>query len=161
MACFSLLGMGCTSHPSLEELACILQKCRKEKDALRFHAYLRKCGLEAHLLLGNYLVSLLVEVGKISSAEQVFSKLVYRSNLSWNNLITGYVKCKNPLRALTTYQNMQKDSSAQPNGYAYVALLTACTSLKDMENGLGIHAEVARKGLLEKDIFVGSVLVDM
>ena len=82
--------------PSVENLTCILRKCRKHKNpasSLRLHAYLRKTGLEVHHSLGNYLVPMLVEVGSLCDAQHVFDRLVDRNEYSWTSLITGYIEC--------------------------------------------------------------------
>ena len=101
------------SHPpSVENLTCVLRKCRKVKDqayALRLHAYLRKTGLEAHKSIGNYLVPMLVEVGSLSDAQQVFDRLVNRNEYSWTSLITGYIECGELHYAFELHHKMQED----------------------------------------------------
>lgn len=66
--------------PSVEDVTCILLKCRKEKNptyTLRLNAYyMRKTGLEANRFVGNYLVPMLMEGGRICHAEHVFNRLV-------------------------------------------------------------------------------------
>ena len=44
---------------------------------------------------------------------------------------------------------------------AFVALLKDCGKKKDLHRGLIVHAEVLKKGLLDKNVFVGSALVSM
>eukprot|EP00250_Pteridium_aquilinum_P025445 c3080_g1_i1 orf=137-430(+) len=61
----------------------------------------------------------------------------------------------------TISHRMPEDDSAYPNGYAFVALLKACTTHKNIERGCELHVEIARMGLLESDPFVMSSLVDM
>eukprot|EP00250_Pteridium_aquilinum_P019063 c24275_g6_i1 orf=480-1427(+) len=150
-------------QPSIEELLCIVWKCKEAKSlvsALRLHAYMYKIGLEAHRSLGNRLVSMFVTVGSMSYAQKIFDTLVYKSESSWNSLINGYVKCGKPRRALALYENMQQ-ISLPPSRHTFVALLKACTKLKDVERGNELHAEIAKHGLLRTDLFVGSTLVDM
>lgn len=43
----------------------------------------------------------------------------------------------------------------------FATLLKSCAKQKDLRAGGIIHAEIARRGLLEKDIFAGSSLVSM
>eukprot|EP00250_Pteridium_aquilinum_P001717 c11922_g1_i1 orf=557-865(+) len=82
-------------HPSIEYLTCILLRCRKEQNFFftsNVHAYMRKWGLDSHGFLGNYLVLIFVEFGSIHNAQQVFDRLDCRDELSWNSLITGFIK---------------------------------------------------------------------
>eukprot|EP00250_Pteridium_aquilinum_P015120 c22392_g2_i1 orf=2-871(-) len=150
-------------QPSLEHLAlnlCTYSKVSSRFHALYMHAYVCKYGLETHKILGNCLVSMLVDVGSICDAEKTFGKLVYPNSVSWNLLITGYIKCDRLQHALGLFQRMQKHVSLHLTGHNFVALLKACTKHKDLERGLELHGEVARTGM-ERDVFVGSTLVDM
>ncbi|KAI5055192.1 hypothetical protein GOP47_0030337 [Adiantum capillus-veneris] len=153
-----------TSHPSIDELSCFLHLCRKSKDqscGARLHAYLCKNNLDDHRLLGNYLISTLVAVGLTHNAQQVFDKLPNRDEWSWYSLITGYIQCAKPHLAFGLYEKMQDECLVHPSGHMIVALLKACAKLKDLKRGLAIHAHIARTGVLERDLFVGSTLVDM
>ncbi|KAI5062635.1 hypothetical protein GOP47_0023174 [Adiantum capillus-veneris] len=151
-------------QPSTELSRHILLRCRTEQRSVSpstVHAYMRKYGFETHNSLGNNLVLTLIKVTKINSAQQVFDQLEYRDELSWNSLISGYVKWGNPDQALALHQALQEEGSVQLNEYTYVALLSACTKKKDLQKGLKIHAEVAQSGLLQRDPFVSSTLLDM
>eukprot|EP00250_Pteridium_aquilinum_P006432 c16361_g3_i4 orf=678-1229(+) len=155
---------GTQLHPSLDDFARFMLKCRTAKDrasAQRLHSCLRKIGLEEHALLGNHLVVMLVEVGSMHDAQQVFDGLAHRNERSWNSLIIGYNKCGKPHLALAMYEKMLKDAFSHPNGHTFVAILKACGKLKDLEMGVETHDRVARMGFLDKDPFVGSSLVDM
>eukprot|EP00250_Pteridium_aquilinum_P017996 c23889_g3_i1 orf=792-1706(+) len=150
-------------HPSVEDIANTLHQCWRQRDqvlTLRTYAYMCNNGLEAHRLLGNYLVLMLNEVGNTHIAQQVFDRLTHRPERSWNSLISGYINSEKPQKALILYERME-DNSIIPSGHTFVALLKACTKLKDWERGFEIHANAARAGMLEKDIFVGSTLVNM
>eukprot|EP00250_Pteridium_aquilinum_P026415 c32973_g1_i1 orf=33-1175(+) len=158
------LEEGSQPAPSVEELITILQKCRKERNqtcAFRLHAYMRQCGLEIHKVLGNHLIPLLVDVGSIDKAHQVFSKLQFRSHVSWNSLIAGYVRFEKPEQALILYCEMRNNEFICPNGFTYVPALKACIDLNDFKTGSEIHRIVDENGLLEKDVFVGNTLIDM
>ncbi|KAI5058796.1 hypothetical protein GOP47_0026966 [Adiantum capillus-veneris] len=147
---------------STDELVQILQKCRKEragKNGVRCYAYLRKHGLETDIYLGNYLVPMLVDIGRIQDAQEVFDRLPYRNEHSWNSLLSGYVSCGKAQHALILYKKMQEDP-LHPNGHTFIALLSACAKLADKENGAELHSEIARRGLAG-DFLVGSALVHM
>eukprot|EP00250_Pteridium_aquilinum_P034590 c7791_g1_i1 orf=556-1182(+) len=148
--------------PSVEAFTTVLFKCKQEKSlthAMRLLTYMREFGLETHETLGNYLVPLLMEVGSLCDAEQVFNRLVLRNEYSWNALIAGFVKYGDSHHALMLFQKMSEDS-VRPSGFTYVAVLKACANLKDVIRGQELHNEIARIGL-ERDLFVGSSIVDL
>ncbi|KAI5073993.1 hypothetical protein GOP47_0012006, partial [Adiantum capillus-veneris] len=146
-----------------QHFAHILSACRKEKDrscALRIHAYMLKCGLQAHATFGNYLVMLLAEVGCMHLAHSIFDQLVSPNGKSWNALLVGYVKCGNHQQALSLYQ-WHRHRSIGINAYTFVDLLKTCTKLNDVKTGAALHAYFTKMGLFQGDLFVGSSLVDM
>lgn len=149
---------------SVEGILCLLHKCRKGRDlahVLRLHAHMHQNGLAAHASLGNLLILVLVDFGIMHLAQKVFDSLIYENECSWNSLITGYVKHGAADCALALYQEIQEDRSLQLSEQSFVALLKACTVVKDLEVGCKLHIEVARNGLLQRNIFVGSTLVHM
>eukprot|EP00250_Pteridium_aquilinum_P020158 c24727_g1_i1 orf=1264-1689(+) len=83
------------------------------------------------------------------------------SEPEWKALVADHIKCGKLRQALNLYQRFQKGDASQPCRRTFVALLKACTKLKDLINGYRIHGQIARMGLLETDVFVGSSLVDM
>eukprot|EP00250_Pteridium_aquilinum_P033783 c6296_g1_i1 orf=2-643(-) len=158
-----LLEQGLLPQPSVEEFARFLHKSRKEKNGelvLRLRAYMCKSGLDSHKQLGNYLVPMLVGIGNLHYAQQVFDRLVYGNEWSCYCLITGYIKCGKPHLAFIVYERMHEDGFASPSGHILVALLKVCAELKDFGRGLEIHVEAARTALLENNPYVGSALVD-
>ncbi|KAH7276503.1 hypothetical protein KP509_39G009800 [Ceratopteris richardii] len=151
------------SSPSIiKSISDILHSCRKVKNSsyiIRIYQCMQETGLDSHQLLGNQLVPLLVDAGKVHNAQKVLDKLPSRSECAWTSIINGYIKHGDPQRALLMYGKMLKDA-VQPTGYTYVSLLKACLKLKDVERGRHLHDDICRQGL-EKDLFVGSALVDM
>ncbi|KAI5055365.1 hypothetical protein GOP47_0030510 [Adiantum capillus-veneris] len=162
-ALHSLEG-GLLPYPTVEDLAHVLRRSKKEREAmygLRLHGYLCNVGLEGHGLLGNLLIQMLVEAGSMLDAQQVFDTLESRNEWSWTSLINGYVRYGKPENAFQLYEKMLSDSTIYPSGQTFMGLLKACLKLKDLERGQKLHVDIARRGLLEEDPFVGSILVDM
>ncbi|KAH7289675.1 hypothetical protein KP509_30G013800 [Ceratopteris richardii] len=94
-------------------------------------------------------------------AHQILDRSIVHSSLSWNILISGYVKHGNPHYAIGLYQRTQEIENVYFNSCTLVALLKACVTLSIYEKGTEVHSEIARMGLLEKNLFVNSCLVDM
>lgn len=148
--------------PSVDHLICILQECRKSKDlddAKQLHSHTCCIGLEAHRVLGNYVVPMLAECGSMHFAMQVFHKLACRNEYSWSSLIQGYIEYEGFQRALEVFHLMQEDC-VQQSRYTLQALLKVCAMLKYVEIGQELHAEIVKEAY-ENDPFVGSTLVDM
>lgn len=56
---------------------------------------------------------------------------------------------------------MQADASLRASERAFVALLKACSALKDLEGGCDLHDSIAGRRLLQHNVFIASALVDM
>ena len=110
--------------------------------------------------IGNHLVSMLAEARFIDDAKKVFDVLPHRTLCTWNSLIKAYSECGNPHHALILYHRMLDDAFI-PNGYTFVALLRVLGELDDLEVSYRIHIEIDKKGLLGRDLYVGSNLVHM
>eukprot|EP00250_Pteridium_aquilinum_P022069 c25297_g15_i1 orf=1-915(-) len=153
------------SSPSeIEDFIWILHRCGKQRDllhALHLHAYICEHGLETHALLGNRLMEMMVEVGAMAHAQMVFNRLPYQEECSWNCLITGYVDCGELKHALILYMKMRETYSLHPSAYTFVALLKACTLLKDLQRGDNIVEEIVKEGLLDGNVFLGSTVINM
>ena len=150
-------------YPSIETIGYMLQKCREEKNGFstrRLYDYIQKFGLENHPSIGNYLVPMLADAGNVCDAHKVFHNLDFPNEYSWNSLITCFIKYGDPQKAFILYQKMCI-SSVKPTAYTFVALLKACTALKDLEGGQTIHAQIDRNVSLKADDFISSALINM
>ncbi|KAI5070834.1 hypothetical protein GOP47_0015177 [Adiantum capillus-veneris] len=150
---------------SLEDFACVVFKYRKEgcppAHARQLYELMCERGLESSTSLGNQIVCMLVDRGALHQAQKVFDRLALRSDCSWNSLITAYAKCGKPRNAFTFYQKMQEDDVSYASSPTVIALLKLCGMLKDCEQGLIIHVDLVRTGVLERDLYIGSALLDM
>lgn len=147
---------------SIEQFVSLLLKCRKLKNAAlsnQVHTHITYNGLEAHTVLGNYLVPIYVECGCILEAHYVFDTLVQPNEFSWTSFIQGHVEHGEFENALALFQSMQK-SMVLPSNFTFVAVVKACAQLKVMDMGSHIHLGIV-KGGLDGDLYVSNSLVDM
>ncbi|KAI5064645.1 hypothetical protein GOP47_0021315 [Adiantum capillus-veneris] len=148
--------------PSLDSFICTLQTCRESRSlpqAVETLFHIHNVGLEANCVLGNHVVPLLVECGAFSLAQKAFSKLAYPNEHSWTSLIQGWIDCGNYENALDVYERMQQNGVAASK-YTFVAVLKACSRLKYVDRGQSVFVEIVKEEL-EKDPYVGNILVDM
>lgn len=147
--------------PFVENLVSILANYVKEPTfhtaVCRLHDAFCKHGLEGHRLLGHHLLAFM---SPELDAQTVYGRLSSSDKQAVNDLIRALIKRGETRHALSLYQTLE-ESSLELNVHTFVALLKVCAPLKSFIEGCGIHAEMARKGLLNKDLFVGNTLIDM
>ncbi|KAI5075041.1 hypothetical protein GOP47_0011002 [Adiantum capillus-veneris] len=150
--------------PNAITYACILKACgiTQEVDmGEQMHGEIVNKGLlENNVVLGSALVDMYAKCGVFSKARKVLDELPVRNVVSWSALIAGYVRQGQGEEALGCFQKM-KSEGLSPDAITYACILKACGITQDANMGKQIHDEIASQGLLEKEIMVGSALVDM
>ncbi|KAI5058915.1 hypothetical protein GOP47_0027085 [Adiantum capillus-veneris] len=150
--------------PDEVTFSCILKACSslgaldKGQD---IHAQVVKEGLvEQCRVIGNALVDMYVKCGLLGKAQGVFDELSTLDVVTWTALMTGFVLQGHGEEALRCYNKMQQ-AGCVPNAVTFLGILKACSSIQAVHEGQGVHAAIVIDGLLEKDIVVGTALVDM
>ncbi|CAK9866876.1 unnamed protein product [Sphagnum jensenii] len=80
-------------------------------------------------------------------------------SFTWNRRLARYVAAGRPEKTLELFREMQLKGMT-PDRFTYVPVLNACASLRALEEGRQIHAQLIQTGC-EPDVFVGTSLVDM
>ncbi|XP_028802697.1 pentatricopeptide repeat-containing protein At1g31430-like [Neltuma alba] len=139
----------------LKAIGCIGQF----NEAVKVHGFIVKTGLELDTYVCNSLMRMYAELGKVDSFEKLFENMSEKDKVSWNIMITSYVKCRRFKDAITIFQRMLEESNEKPDEATVVSTLSACTALKDLDLGKEIHSYVLSEFLLTT--IVGNALVDM
>ena len=116
--------------------------------------------LERNIMLGNALVDMYAKCGMFAKARSVLEELCIRNVVTWNALIAGYVQHGQGHEALNCFEQMQNEGFS-PDVVIFICLLMACGSTGAVDKGKEIHDKVVSRGLLEKDIMLGTALIDM
>ncbi|XP_020572679.1 pentatricopeptide repeat-containing protein At5g66520-like isoform X2 [Phalaenopsis equestris] len=167
--------------------ACASLGTIKEGEAI--HGLIIRIGIQTYLSLMNSLSHMYSSYGNIDAAELLFDSS-YSDQISWNIMISGYLKCGFVDKARRTFHSMpHKDLvswSTIISGYAQhgsfsdtlnlfhemqirgirpdettlVSVISACTNLSALEQGRWVHAYV-RKHAFRLNLFLGTTLIDM
>ena len=129
---------------------------------VHFHEVSRRNGFVSIGFVRNTLVRMYGKCGSTVDAEKVFQELGsgHLDVVSWNALISGYAKAEHAEEALSCYERMQIDG-VFPDAITFACILKACGNIGAIHKGIAIHSEIARYGLLEKDLVVGNSLIEM
>ncbi|KAH7290637.1 hypothetical protein KP509_30G057500 [Ceratopteris richardii] len=120
----------------------------------------RKNLLETEPVVGNALVDIYCKIGLLRRAHEVFDVLPARDHFSWNTLLAGYVEHGGYEDALDLFKFMQSQQ-VPPDEVTFVCGLKACASIKALFEGINMHVEIERRGLLVSNHPIGSSLIDM
>ncbi|XP_010260584.1 PREDICTED: pentatricopeptide repeat-containing protein At2g13600 isoform X1 [Nelumbo nucifera] len=157
---------------------------------LQLHGLAKKFGFGTHPTIGISVLDVYVRCGAIDFAHQVFCRISSPTIFCWNSMIFGYSKSYGVGQALFLFNQMpERDAVSwntiipilsqhglgaqtlsmfiemcnqgfRPNSMTYASVLSACSSILDLEWGRHLHARILR---LEPsiDVFMGSGLIDM
>ncbi|CAI9285863.1 unnamed protein product [Lactuca saligna] len=132
---------------------------REASTGEKIHGFVVKSGDEFDCYVCNSVMDMYGELGRIEDSRKVFDEMPERDSVSWNVLISGYVKCKKFDEAINVYLQMREDESVKPEEATIVSTLSACIALKNLELGKKIHHYVTHFiGFTTK---IGNALVDM
>ena len=163
LKCFSHMQLEGVA-PDVSTLVCGLKACATIGDidkGREIHIEISRRGcLEKNVVVGSALVDMYSKCGYLRRAREVLDNLLVRDVISWNALISGYVKYECGKEAIACFEQMQ-DENISPDAVTFVCTLKACGSLGAIKEGREIHVEISKQGLLERDSVIGSALVDM
>ncbi|KAH7433898.1 hypothetical protein KP509_07G091600 [Ceratopteris richardii] len=116
--------------------------------------------LSQYLSVGNALIDMYTNLGLLAKAQEVFFCLSGKDIVSWNTLLTGYVRHELYENAFSLFIHMQSQA-VMPDAITIASCLKACGACGEVEKGLEMHCEVERTNLLGKDVVIGKALIEM
>lgn len=161
--CFTQMRLqGLTPNPVT--YVCILKACgslgalEKGQD---LHSQIDELHLmEKNVIVASAVVDMYAKCGALDKAQETFDKLRNQNTVMWNTLIGGYAQHGHGEKALGSFNRMLQEAF-EPDAITYACVLKACGSIGAARRGQEIHDQVARCGLVKKDIHVGTALLDM
>jgi pentatricopeptide repeat protein len=106
------------------------------------HRHVVRSGFANDGFVLNALVDMYAKCGDIVKARKVFDKIAFRDLISWNAMLTGYIRHGLLVEALDIFGQMLKQGY-EPDS---VAISTILTSLSSLKLALHIHGWVLRRG---------------
>ncbi|XP_050229021.1 pentatricopeptide repeat-containing protein At5g03800 [Mercurialis annua] len=151
------------SNPSvididIDHLLYLLRISAKYTDinlARALHASILKLGDDTYL--GNALIIAYSRLGLVSDAYHVFKGLSDPDVVSYNALVSCFVKGNQELKGIELFFRM-RSSSIEANEYGFVSVLTACSRILKFELGFQIHGLLMKMGFVEC-VFVMNALM--
>ncbi|KAK2993069.1 hypothetical protein RJ640_025724 [Escallonia rubra] len=137
-------------------------------EARRLHALLLVAGYFRPTatnisVLGSQLVNVYIRLGCLQHALLVFHHLPYKSNLSWNAILRGFVDAGHFSKAVELYHSMLR-LGLVPDNYTYPLILKACSGLSALEEGRKVQDLIYFNKAYRNqrpNAYVGCALIDM
>ncbi|KAI5068858.1 hypothetical protein GOP47_0017203 [Adiantum capillus-veneris] len=142
----------------------------------KLHMEARQKGVINELLVGNTLVSMYGKCGAVVEAECVFLELPKRDVVTWNVMISLYLKKEQSRKALCLYRQMCEEAGSLQDDHTIMFVLQAVRALAEgealyfltkedpramsFEIGRALHADMRHKYLSSSHV-AGNTLISM
>ncbi|XP_031503169.1 pentatricopeptide repeat-containing protein At4g39530-like [Nymphaea colorata] len=133
-------------QPTVFTYSCILSLCGNlpaPEWGRQIHCYIIKPGFNANLFVGNSLVDMYANSGRIRDAVNVFNGLPMRNLVTWNTILMGYAQHGFGREALEIFGLMQ-EAGLEPNDITFLGVLTACGRAGLVEEGCSYFESMSR-----------------
>lgn len=128
-------------------LANVLGACRKVtflEMGGQVHCYAVKTGLSFDNLVMNTLIDLFMKCGSVEIGRKLFDFMENIDVVSWSSLIVGYAQFGYSEEALKLFKEM-KNLGVKPNEVTLVGVLTACSHVGLVEEGLQLFKSMEKE----------------
>ncbi|KAK9723950.1 hypothetical protein RND81_05G036500 [Saponaria officinalis] len=97
--------------------------------------------------LSNTLITAYMNLGLLSDAYTVFTRLSFPDVVSYTAVISGLAKFGYEYEAIELFFRM-RDRGIEPNEFTFVAFLTACSRICELNLGVQVHSLVVKLGFV-------------
>ncbi|KAL4645180.1 hypothetical protein ACB092_02G217700 [Castanea dentata] len=97
---------------------------------------------------------------KSQTSFRMFDKMPHRDEISWTNMISGYVNASDSCEALVLFSNMWVQPGVRMDHFVLSLALKACALNMNLYCGELLHGYSVKSSFVNS-VFVGSALVDM
>ncbi|XP_042489375.1 pentatricopeptide repeat-containing protein At4g39952, mitochondrial [Macadamia integrifolia] len=136
--------------PNSATLVTVLSACSHLgalKHGERVHCYIKERGFDCDLRLSTALVDMYGKCGQLAISREIFDAMPERDVVSWNVIISGYGIHGDAKSAIEIFQQME-ESSVEPNGLTFLAILSACAHAGLVEEGKYLFGRMRDYGVL-------------
>ncbi|KAF6160643.1 hypothetical protein GIB67_019583 [Kingdonia uniflora] len=152
----SILSKGFDSYVDL------IRECSKRKSLVelrRLHLQIKKSGF-LHPSLGLKLIDSYLKCGGIDDARDVFDEMPQRHIVTWNSMISAYIRCKRSDEAVKLFR-MTFSEDVIADEFTFSSIFKGFSDLGVLYQGREAHGRLVVLGLDIWNGFVGSALVHM
>ncbi|XP_024516763.1 pentatricopeptide repeat-containing protein At3g63370, chloroplastic-like [Selaginella moellendorffii] len=109
--------------------------------------------------VANSLITSYGRCGSLGDARRVFEGIRRKNVVTWTTMITACARNDSAREAIDLFRKME-ETGTRANEVTYVAVLAACSNIRDLDRGKEIHVQAVEKKL-DTNVIVGNSLVQM
>lgn len=153
------LGIKPNSYTFSSVLKCFAAVACVE-EGRQVHGLICKLGFTCYNPVVNSLISFYFVSRKVRSAQKLFDELTDRDVISWNSMISGYVKNGLEDKGIEIFIKMLV-FSVDIDLATMVNVLVACANMGSLLLGKGLHSYSIKAATLDREVMFNNTLLDM
>ncbi|KAK6929658.1 Pentatricopeptide repeat [Dillenia turbinata] len=122
------------------------------------HGYCFLKGFSSNLVVVNAMIDMYMCTGGLKSAELLFSLICYKSIVTWNTMLFGYVKIGYFIEALKVFSQMQSESQYGPDSISMMSFIQASAAVSAGWGCEVAHCGVVKLGLVSDTLVMNSLI---
>lgn len=148
-----------SSRALQQHIFSLVQSCNTLKNLQQIHAQIVTNGFTQKSYILVKILSFYVASGNLEHALRVFEGINNPSATVWNQIIRGHARSETPRKSVELYKKMVA-AEAEPDGFTYSFLLSACARAGLLREGEQVHGRVLANGYCS-NVFVQTNLVNL
>ncbi|KAA8521370.1 hypothetical protein F0562_012068 [Nyssa sinensis] len=154
--------LDCSNKPNGYALVHLIRRCSslvQYSYGQQLHCYILRSGFCSNVFVSTAIINFYLKFELLNEAHQVFDEMPQPIVVSWNSLISGYVRSGQFRKALAVFLQLDR-SEVCADSFSFTAALAACGQLSLLQLGKSVHSKIVRCGV-ECSIVVANCLIDM
>ncbi|XP_010260180.1 PREDICTED: pentatricopeptide repeat-containing protein At4g31070, mitochondrial [Nelumbo nucifera] len=150
-------------HGNASILPTIIKACACAESlhfGLQIHSIVIKTGSDSEPITANSLLSMYARCSNVESARQLFDTMLIRDTITWNSMITCYIRNGYHHEAIEVFRQMGL-AGLEPKPELVAGILSVCARMGNLRLGRQIHASLVRGGTVKSSIFLSTALLDI
>lgn len=153
------LGIKPNTYTFSSVLKCFAAVARVE-EGRQVHGLICKLGFTSYNTVVNSLISFYFVRRKVSCAQKLFDELSDRDVISWNSMISGYVKNGSEDKGIEIFIKMLA-FGVDVDLATLVNVLVACANMGTLLLGKAVHSYSIKAAALDREVMFNNTLLDM
>ncbi|KAG0474909.1 hypothetical protein HPP92_014595 [Vanilla planifolia] len=146
-------------------MAAIIRACAVSgslRYAKAFHGLLLKQSFLLCTFLENSLIDMYGKLHQLDSAHNIFRRMKERDTVSWNSMISSFLKNNYPMKTLELLSELHLNvvDDLAPDFFTMSSSIQACAELASLHHGEMLHGYIVKSGI-DADLILSNALIDM
>ena len=122
------------------------------------HGYCLTKGFSSHLKIENAVLDMYMRCSSMEASEQLFRQMNMKNVVTWNTMLSGYVKIASHSRTMILFSQMQLESVCRPDSVTLICLIQSSAALLGSHGTDVAHAFVLKLGFASDTVVVNALM---